>query len=148
MVKIAIDIWENLLKLAEDIPTFGVRQLWKKPTLTRQTDLVADLGLIGDDALEFMEKYATAFSVESGDYDYLSYFCPEQLWVLPKFRKTKKKYIITLGMLELAAKTGVWNKEFLEIARSKNNYETISEIEKEWDTKQGAIGVNRITPDG
>ncbi len=124
MVKKSLDIWESLLKLAEDIPTFGVRQLWKKHPLTRQTDLVADLGLIGDDALEFMEKYANAFGVKSGDYDYLSYFDPEQLWLLPKFRKTKKKHIITLGMLELAAKNGVWNTEFLEIARSKNNYET------------------------
>lgn len=124
-----INVWEDIVKLAEEIPTFGLKQLGKTQILTRQTDLVVDLGLIGDDAIEFMDKYASAFNVQFGDYKFSLYFEPEQLWILPTFRKTKKKNSITLGMLELAARVGVWNSDFLENARLKNDYEMFNATE-------------------
>jgi hypothetical protein len=117
------DIWERLVRLAEDVPSFGLRQLGRKIVLTRQTDLVEDLGLVGDDAVEFMDAYASAFDVEAGDYKFSSYFGSERLWLLPGFSKAVRKNSITLGMLELAARTGTWDSLRLEQARASGVYE-------------------------
>jgi hypothetical protein len=57
------DIWSRLLALAETVPSMGARRLLNRSPLTLATELVADLGLIGDDAFEFMEAYAEAFGV-------------------------------------------------------------------------------------
>jgi hypothetical protein len=122
MVNNASDIWGRLVRLAEGVTSFGLRQLGKKVVLTRQTDLVADLGLVGDDAVEFMDAYASEFDIEAGDYKFSSYFSPERLWLLPGFSKSKRVNLITLGMLELAAKAGTWDSVRLEQARASGSY--------------------------
>lgn len=122
MVNEISDIWGRLVRLAENVPSFGLRQLGKKVVLTRLTDLVKDLGLMGDDAVEFMDAYASAFNVEAGDYKFSSYFNSERLWLLPGFSKNKRKKPITLGMLELAAKAGTWDSVRLEQARASGDY--------------------------
>jgi len=117
------DIWERLVRLVEDVPSFGLRQLSRKMVLTRQTDLVEDLGLVGDDAVEFMDAYASAFNVEAGDYSFSSYFDSEQLWLLPGFSKAGQRNSITLGMLELTAMVGTWESVRLEQAEASGVYE-------------------------
>lgn len=116
------DIWNKILRLAQDPPSVPLKHLCKKPQLTRQTDLVRDLGLAGQDAFEFMETYATQLSIHKGDYEWSNYFEPEGVWLLPSFRKKQKKKPITLGMLELAAHMGTWNTQTLDIAYETNDY--------------------------
>ncbi len=102
-------IWLRLVALVDELPTMGVLRLMGSKELTRNTNLVSDLGLVGDDAYEFMEKYATIFGVKRGDFDSSNYFDSEGLWILPRLKKQKPKMQITLGMLELAAHEGEWN---------------------------------------
>jgi hypothetical protein len=118
-----LPIWDRLVALVENFPSFGLRQLGKKIVSTRYTDLVEDLGLVGDDAVEFMDVYASAFNIDTGDYKFSSYFGPEQVWLAPGFSKGKRLNSITLGMLELAAKAGTWDSVRLEQARASGDYE-------------------------
>jgi len=101
-------IWTRLVLLVEELDTIGFSRLLGSRELTRNTHLVSDLGLTGDDASEFMERYAALFGVKRGDYDSSNYFEPESLWLLPRLRKQKPKMPITLGMLEQAAREGEW----------------------------------------
>ena len=108
-------IWPRLLALVEEFPTMGVSRLMGSRELTRATNLVSDLGLAGDDAFEFMEKFAEMFEVKRGDYDSSNYFEPESLWFLPRLTKHKPKMKITLGMLEFAAREGEWSSASLDL---------------------------------
>ncbi len=101
-------IWPRLIALVETLPTQGISRVLGSQVVTRETDLVLDLGLAGDDAFEFMERYAALFGVERGDFDLSNYFEAEGLWLLPSLRKHKPKMKITLGVLELAAQEGEW----------------------------------------
>jgi hypothetical protein len=118
MVNTEDTIWPRLLALVEELPTMGISRLMGSKELTRTTNLVSDLGLTGDDAFEFMEKYAATFGVKQGDYDSSNYFEPESLWFLPRLRKHKLKMQITLGMLESAAREGEWNSAKLRLLSS------------------------------
>jgi Protein of unknown function (DUF1493) len=113
MVEKESTVWGRILQLVENLPTVGLRQIGKAKVFTRQTDLVRDLGLVGDDAFEFMENYAACLNVKTGDFDWSDYFDPEGLWPLPKEGKPKKKKLITLGMLEMAAIDGEWDSNKL-----------------------------------
>ncbi len=123
MVNPKDDIWERIVRLAEEIPSVGFRHVGKGQEFTRQTDLVSDLGLVGDDASEFMDRYASEFNIKQGDYEASTYFDAEGLWILPTFRKKKEKKHITLGMLYLAVKIGEWDSEELNRAYLNNQYE-------------------------
>lgn len=123
MVNPKDDNWERIVRLAEEIHSVGFRHVGKGQEFTRQTDLVSDLGLIGDDASEFMDRYASEFDVKQGDYDASAYFDAEGLWILPTFRKKREKMHITLGMLHLAAKIGEWDSEELNRAYLNDYYE-------------------------
>lgn len=123
MVNPKDDIWERIVRLAEDIPSVTFKNLGKQIEYTRQTDLVSDFGLVGDDASEFMDRYASEFNVKQGDYDASAYFDAEGLWLLPTFKKQKEKKHITLGMLYLAAKSGEWDSEKLNHAYLNDRYE-------------------------
>jgi hypothetical protein len=116
------DIWSRLLALAETVPSMGARRLLNRSPLTLATELVADLGLIGDDAFEFMEAYAEAFGVERGDYRASDYFDAEELWILPGRGRRPPKQVLTLGMLLVAARAGVWRGDALARARDAGDY--------------------------
>lgn len=120
MVNTEDTIWPRLLALVGELPTKGVSCLVGSMEFTRATNLVSDLGLSGDDAFEFMEKYAEVFGVKHGDYDSSSYFEPESLWLLPRLRKHQPKLPITLGMLESAARDGEWNSAKLRLLSSEH----------------------------
>ncbi len=123
MVNPELTIWDNILELVKVLPTTGLKGALDKKELTRQTDLVADLGLVGDDAFEFMDQFSTKFNVKEGDYCSSLYFDAEGLWMLPLFKKKQKKMHITLGMLEMAALSGLWETEKLNAAYEKKLYQ-------------------------
>ncbi len=102
------DVWPRLLQLAQAASTVGWRQMFKPRQSDRATELVADLGLVGDDALQFMNDYATLFSLDWAEFRFDAYFEPEQLWLLPSLRRRRTKQVLTLGMLEAAALAGRW----------------------------------------
>lgn len=101
-------IWNGLLAMVTERTTLSLKGLARNMAYTRDTDLVGDLGLTGDDAFIFMEKYAAQFHVKRGDYDPSNYFESEGLWLLPRWGRKRPKRRITLGMLEAAARTGEW----------------------------------------
>ncbi|ABM35124.1 DUF1493 family protein [Paracidovorax citrulli] len=117
------DLWEQLVQLASNIDSVGLRQLGRRITYTRDTELVKDLGLTGDDAFQFMEDFASRFNVMTGDYRSEDYFEPEGLWLLSAFRKKKATTPVTLGMLLLAARDGIWDKNRLEQAYYRKEYD-------------------------
>ncbi|MDA8451661.1 DUF1493 family protein [Acidovorax sp. NCPPB 3859] len=116
------DLWEQLTQLASNIDSVGLRQLGRRITYTPDTELVKDLGLTGDDAFQFMEAFASRFNVATGDYRSEDYFEPEGLWLLSAFRKKKTTTPVTLGMLLMAARDGVWDKNRLEQAYRRKKY--------------------------
>lgn len=116
------DLWEQLVQLASNIDSVGLRQLGRRITYTRDTELVKDLGLTGDDAFQFMEDFASRFNVMAGDYRSEDYFEPEGLWLLSAFRRKKATTPVTLGMLLLAARDGIWDKNRLEQAYYRKEY--------------------------
>lgn len=86
---------------------------FKKP-LTKKTELVGDLRITGDDAVEFLSDFMEVFSIDMGNLNFHEYFDEEGFWPLPRFRKWEKKRKLTLGMLEQAVKNGCWNSPDVE----------------------------------
>ncbi|MDA8454945.1 DUF1493 family protein [Acidovorax sp. GBBC 3334] len=123
MVAASSELWRELVELASGVDSMGFRHIGKKIEYTPHTDLVKDLGLTGDDAFDFMEKFASKFTVEKGDYSSSDYFGPEGLNIFSFFKKDKPTMPITLGMLFLAARSGIWNRERLQQAYNHQNYE-------------------------
>ena len=84
--------------------------------IARADCLEGDLGVSGDEAFDFMEKYFEHFGVERGDYAFQRYFCEEgfnllEVLAMPFSKKVRQKYQkvpLTVGMLERAVETGIW----------------------------------------
>lgn len=116
------NIWNELVE-------FVRRQTSISPEfpISRHTNIVADIGLDGDDADEFMAAYAKTFSVDAGDFQFSSYFGPEGFdligAVIDVIRRKPALKPLTIGMLELAAKMGRWDSKILEDAYLNNNYD-------------------------
>jgi len=98
------------------VPTKAARHAGRPVPLDERTELVADLGLVGDDAFEFMERFAEEFQVDTGDFEFTRYFDAEGLSLHGLFKKTDVKPVITLGMLAMAAGLGVWDSRRLQAA--------------------------------
>lgn len=86
-----------------------------KKRLSKQFRLAEDLGLDGDDAIEFMEAFSHDFSVDMSEFSLRDYFGPEAgfnpicyaYWMLferDKLRSTP----ITIADLIKAAQNGKW----------------------------------------
>ncbi len=94
------------------IVAFVERERWKKQLpLSRDTRLVEDLKIEGDDAYEFMEKFVTEFKVDYSEFNYEQYFSKEVfdlLGIIASFFKKEKesKRTLTLGDLEQSVITG------------------------------------------
>ena len=79
---------------------------------TRETDLVKDLQLKGDDAYEFICLFSKKFNVDIVDFNFEEYFYAEGDWIFQKIlglilkKKEESKKRITLGDLERGAKEG------------------------------------------
>lgn len=104
------EIWNRLVEFTENeiTPKTGA-------VLSRETRLVEDLGLIGDDADEFMGDFSKEFAVEGGDFEFSDYFPPEGFDLVGMvgglFSRDSEAGTITLGMPEHAAELGVWDTD-------------------------------------
>jgi hypothetical protein len=110
------EIWEKLVEfvVTETSPPANL-------VLSKQTDLVEDLNLVGDDADNFMGKFADEFRVEAGDFDFNDYFPAEGFnpfatvgGLFSNKLKGKSLKPITLGMLEKAIQSGVWKANMFD----------------------------------
>ncbi len=62
----------------EEVKAF-VREFWYEPKrgLSAETSLNDDLGMDGDDAIEFMQAFSQRFKVDLTDFPYSKHFGPE-----------------------------------------------------------------------
>lgn len=77
--------------------------------------LEEDLGIVGDDHVELLDRYFEIFSVSPGDFSYDRYCSPEGLgtsWLRKMIGKPIPKSArepLTVSMLAAAATQGVWD---------------------------------------
>lgn len=90
---------------------------------TPATTLFGDLGLDGDDALEFLAAFLDHFKVDEGDLVPARHFGGEGInpfrllgWLVGMGKKEPEPVPISLGMLLRAAQTGRWESAALELA--------------------------------
>ncbi|AJY07061.1 DUF1493 family protein [Burkholderia vietnamiensis] len=118
------DVWERLETFAREElgrPLFGGR-LDLLPT----SRLEEDLGLTGEDAVEFIDKWAETFSVQVRDFPYRRYFRPEGQEMLSGFlglfsKRYRRPAVVplTLGMLAEAMQYGRWDTSVIEAAAAR-----------------------------
>jgi len=103
--------------IEEEVKEFLVNNgLIKKNSFTLDKTL-NELGLDGDDALEFMSAYADKFNVDMSNFDYGKHFGPDSGFFNPIsflsfifFRKINL-VPISIEKLIIAAKNGKWFEE-------------------------------------
>lgn len=99
-------------KIFTKLTTFIEKERWKyNVPFNRDTRLVQDLRIDGDDAYEFMEKFVSEFDVDYSEFDYSMYFSKEGFdlfGILESIFKKKgeTKKALTLGDLEKAIASG------------------------------------------
>jgi len=83
--------------------------IFKKPTLTPETDLDTDLNFDDDEAEELMNAFFDEFDVEQGSFSIKTYY-PDVPVSLNPFKKTEPMQVpdFTVGMLINSAKAGRW----------------------------------------
>lgn len=90
---------------------------WSIPEnkLDRNTKLEDDLGITGDDAVEFFDKFSKKFNIDISNLDLCKYFESEGVgllnisWLFGKRRKVKRSlHEITIADLENTLKVGRW----------------------------------------
>ncbi len=107
------DIFESIKLLSEK--KMGK---YRKPLL-RDTTLEKDLGMSGDDAVEFVLDFSKKFSVDVSKFEIKKYFFPEGDSILPAImrlftgKKNPKKRELKLGDLEKAAIAGRLDEEII-----------------------------------
>lgn len=103
-------------QLFEQLKQLIYKQRWHyKKELQRETTLERDLGITGDDAVEFMEAFSEEFNVDVSKLDLRKYFDGEGFSLIPfmnVFRRSDRTSPrltqMTIGDLERAAKLGEW----------------------------------------
>src|SRR5688572_5792556 len=101
-------------QIFETIKEFTIRVSYVRDfPLTRGTEIQRDLGIYGDDAVEFFEKFSKEFNVSISGFEIGNYFKaegdPTLNVVIGFFKKKKKEKVykqITLGDLEKAVIAG------------------------------------------
>ncbi len=88
----------------------------KPARLSGSTRLFEDLGMDGDDGVEFLDAFGQEFGVDMAACDPIDYFGPEAVWppselILLLTDRMKLRHIsLTLADLEGFAASGVWFK--------------------------------------
>ena len=102
-----------------DVITF-VAEYWEVPKseLFAETSVNEDLGMDGDDGLEFMEAFSQRFAVDLGAFPYDNYFGPEAaatpislIAMMIRWLRTGKSPTLsplTLRQLAVAVENGSW----------------------------------------
>lgn len=93
-----------------------VSSFWgvKVDRLKKETRLEGDLGITGDDAIEFFDAFHEEFKVDLKDLDLRKYFGGEGFglinlsWLLGQKQVKRLPYEITLGDLEKVLEIGKW----------------------------------------
>lgn len=80
--------------------------------LSLQTRLSEDLGVDGDDAVEFLEKFSEEFNVDLSSFPYNRHFTSEGLSLLWLLAPENKLVPVTLQDLVDAVKAGKLVKEY------------------------------------
>lgn len=87
--------------------------------ITRETRLQDDLGIYGDDAVEFIIAFAKEFNVDVSHFMAAEYFSPEGDIILPAIiraltgRKKTKQNELTVGHLEKGILAGRLDEEII-----------------------------------
>jgi acyl carrier protein len=87
--------------------------------ITRDTKIENDLGVTGDDAVDFMVAYGKVFNVDVTEFMAADYFDGEGseillgIYRLLTGKKKKKKKILTVGHLEKGIVAGQLNEEVI-----------------------------------
>ena len=91
---------------------------YRKP-LERNTTLEKDLGVSGDDAVEFLLDFSKEFQVDMSNFDIKKYFFPEGDSILPAIarlftgKRQRKEKELRLGDLEKAVIAGRLDEEII-----------------------------------
>jgi hypothetical protein len=91
---------------------------YKRP-LNRDTMLEKDLGMTGDDTVEFLLDFSKEFNVDLSNFKISRYFYPEGDTILPAILRTAtgkpdpKEAELTIGHLENAVYAGKLNEEII-----------------------------------
>ncbi len=116
------------LRSMAEIEAFARKESGVLPhrNLDEATTIEDDLGITGDDAAEFMEKFFEAFGVDASGFDFGRYFHDEGLnpflvLLMPfrRYRDRQKKIPITLAMLAKAVECQRWDAASIESAGTK-----------------------------
>lgn len=102
------EILVNIRKLIED------RMGKYKFPLNKEVSLEKDLGMSGDDAVEFILEYSKYFKVDISEFVIGKYFEPEGDGILSSLRKVQKTKELTIGHLEKGALMGKLNEEIID----------------------------------
>ena len=107
------------MELLNDVIAF-VAEYWDEPKsrLFAETSINNDLGMDGDDGLEFMEAFSRRFAVDLRTFPYDNYFGPEAAATPVSIIASMIRWIttgkstnlapLTLRQLALAAENGSW----------------------------------------
>lgn len=78
--------------------------------ISEETEIENDLGITGDDAVEFLEEFSQKFKVDTSGFDFESYFMTEGINLSSIFKlfssKKKKRKRLTLKDLQQAVERG------------------------------------------
>lgn len=100
-------------KLFEKLKKFTVEQSFMYDvTLTRETALETDLGICGDDAVDFLIAFGKEFSVDVSNFMFGDYFDGEGMPIVLRARKVPKK-TLNLGHLERAVIAGILDESVI-----------------------------------
>lgn len=116
------------VRLMAEIEAFARKESGVLPhrNLHGATTIEDDLGITGDDAAEFMEKFFDVFGVDASGFDFGRYFHDEGfnpflvlLMPFRRYRDRQKKIPITLAMLAKAVECRRWDAASIESGGTK-----------------------------
>lgn len=97
----------------------------KDELITRDTSIEDDLGLTGDDAVDFLIAYSKTFDVDVTKFMAADYFGPERSVVLSElfreFTGKRKRKILTVGHLEKGIIAGRLDENVIEYMKQEES---------------------------
>jgi len=95
------------IDLLNDVKNF-ISEFWKvdKSKLHKETRILQDLGIDGDDAKEFIMSFANNFNIDSNGFEFDKCFGPEAgfdpfSWVCSKFTKNNNEKVQEISIQKL-----------------------------------------------
>lgn len=108
-------------ELLESLLAFVGAETLTRQQITLATDIARDLGVDGDDAREFIRRFAGRFSVDMSAFDFAMYFGGEgfdPIALMKSFLAGRRtKVPMTVGRLLEAAKERRWPRDSRDALR-------------------------------